>query len=107
MMAANVRELLEEIVWGAGKAADVREKTQEVCWQHVYPMLNPGKVIRELEEWACQQGKKHGDTWVKIMRIHYVNGYQDGIQGLENHHRDISNRYYDVASGMRAVLYGI
>jgi hypothetical protein len=41
------------------------------------------------------------------MRIHYVNGYQDGIQGLENHHRDISTRYYDVANGIRAVLYGI
>ena len=66
-------------------------------------MLEAGKVLSELDEWACQQGKKHSDYWVKIMRMEVEKrGYRKNITVLMDHHRDIFSRYYEVASGIRA-----
>ena len=105
-MAARARELIEDVVWGTGAVAGVYAKTIVICREHVSPMLLAVKVIRELREWANQQGKEHYETWMKIMRIETeMQGCRDGVTMLMNHHRDISNRYYEAASAIWAVLY--
>jgi hypothetical protein len=109
-MAAKVRELLDDIVWGAGKKAppDVCEETIKVCKEHVCCiMLSPKKVLTELEVWAMQQSKKHFDTGTKIMHIRrQMHGETlASVTKLEIHHYNIANLYNEVARGVWAVLY--
>ena len=100
---------MEEIVWGAGDQADVSAKSMGVCKEHVCPILSPGPVLRELEEWAREQSKKHHETGKKIWCIHRntPGAYHTGVSALATHHYTISNNYSDVARGIRAVIYKI
>ena len=117
-MAAKVRELIEDIVWGASSLkitptatdpdSDVYAKTVKVCKDHVCCiMLDPRKVLTELEVWARQQIKKHFDTGTKIMHIrNQMHGETlASVTKLEIHHYNIANLYGEVARGIRAVLY--
>jgi hypothetical protein len=104
-MAAKVRELIDDTVWSDKPLAIISNEVREILDVHVWYMIQPGCVVRDLYEWTSEQIMIHNAKGSKIQAIIDQMNTLDsaGITKLRNHHWRIANNYH--SAGMEIVLF--